>query len=366
MYLTLFFSLLQKCHLTNSVALSDQTQPFIPSALPHQRNASFPLKALVEPSGTFTTCRGSPWPAQLGQHLGLAFRPPLPRAQGSGKPPFYISARARGRPFLGEPAWPITSHPGKCHPGLQDPSQPSLPGQGFHIPRAGRQLLLLWATSSALCLSWSPHLACLRLPYSDSNPSHALTLGNNCSLTSPKTFVNRHPTFSQMPQPVRSQVLPVLLLKSLSCFTFLVLSSLLTPTSYLLPGTHQVLISPAPTEPSHWSTPAALKFRVCRPWTEPTRSHSSDASVSYATFRSPPAPLSDSPTGQRTLVHLPLLLISVWVIPCSPPLCNPARPLRCSSCNPLSPHKTLMYFNTLDLAFGFCKLPIDSTAPWSA
>lgn len=110
MYLTLFFSLLQKCHLTNSVALSDQTQPFIPSALPHQRNASFPLKALVEPSGTFTTCRGSPWPAQLGQHLGLAFRPPLPRAQGSGKPPFYISARARGRPFLGEPAWPITSH----------------------------------------------------------------------------------------------------------------------------------------------------------------------------------------------------------------------------------------------------------------
>lgn len=109
MYLTLFFSLLQKCHLTNSVALSDQTQPFIPSALPHQRNASFPLKALVEPSGKFTTCRGSPWPAQLGQHLGLAFRPlpwdpacpprpPLSRAQGSGQPPLYISARTRADP----------------------------------------------------------------------------------------------------------------------------------------------------------------------------------------------------------------------------------------------------------------------------
>lgn len=241
MYLTLFFSLLQKCHLTNSVALSDQTQPFIPSALPHQRNASFPLKALVEPSGTFTTCRGSPWPAQLGQHLGLAFRPPLPRAQGSGKPPFYISARARA-----DPSW--ENQPGPSHhitswemsPRPSGPLSAITPVAG--LPHSGRQLLLLWATSSALCLSWSPHLACLRLPYSDSNPSHALTLGNNCSLTSPKTFVNRHPTFSQMPQPVRSQVLPVLLLKSLSCFPFLVLSSLLTPTSYLLPGTHQVLI----------------------------------------------------------------------------------------------------------------------------
>lgn len=73
-------------HAVNSVRkgiMIDQTQPFIPSSLPHQRNAFFPLKALVEPSRKFATFHGSPLPTQLGQHLGLAFRPFFSVAQPS-------------------------------------------------------------------------------------------------------------------------------------------------------------------------------------------------------------------------------------------------------------------------------------------
>lgn len=167
MYLTLFFSLLQKCHLTNSVALSDQTQPFIPSALPHQRNASFPLKALVEPSGKFTTCRGSPWPAQLGQHLGLAFRP-LPGTQPALPGLLSQGLRAQANPPFTSPLALGLTLPGRTslahHIASWEMSpQPSGPSQPSLIPRAECQLLLLWATSSTLCLSWSPHLVCLRL-----------------------------------------------------------------------------------------------------------------------------------------------------------------------------------------------------------